>query len=244
MIATHRGRNTDFRENTIPSFDHALKLGCEAVECDLRLTLDSRVVVNHGANVGSNRQEVAISKTLLRDLSHERLLTIEELFDYIDLKDVPFYLELKNSSAVLVEKVVSRIKDGNLWERVHIIGFSFFIGSAVAAQSKYPKLKVVQLITIPLYSYVKKPHSSYGVALGWFDGWPGTRWLFRRLISVERLVKLRELYEKNGFSRVMAGVINNKFDFEYFDQAGITDIITDNVIGAVDYFKSDKRKTC
>jgi len=244
MITTHRGRNTDFRENTIRSFDHALKLGCEGVECDLRLTLDEKVVVCHGANLRFNGQNFAISKTRLTDVAHEGLLTIEELFEYINARNVPFYLELKNSSQVLAEKVVSRIKDGNLWERAHIIGFSFFIGSAVAAQSKYPKLKVIQLITIPLYSYVKKPHSSYGVAFGWFDGWPGTEWLFRRLISVERLVKLRKLYEEIGFTKIMAGVINSKSGFEYFRQAGITDIITDNVSGAVGYFKSDKRKIC
>jgi len=229
-----------FKENTIDSFDHALRLGCEGVECDLRLTLDNRAVVHHGANLQSDGQKIAIAKTCLRDIVNEELLTIEELFDYINARDVPFYLELKNSSRVLVDKVIEKIKDGNLWERVHVIGFSFFMGSAVRAQSKYPKLKVIQLLCIPLNSYIKKPSPSYGVALGWFDSWPATEWLFRRLISVEQLEKLRRLYQKDGFSKVMAGVINRKEGFEYFDQAGITDIVTDNVADAVSYFKSKK----
>lgn len=235
MIATHRGRNLPFRENTISSFDHALKLGCEGVECDLRLTLDNRVVVHHEAHV---------SKTALKDIAYENLLTIEELFDYINARNVPFYLELKNSSKVLLEKVASKIKEGNLWERVHVIGFSFFISSAIKAQTKYPKLKVIQILCIPLTSYIKKPSASYGVAFGWFDQWFGSEWLFKKLISVERLARLKKLYEEIGFSKVMAGVINRKESFEYFKQAGIRDIVTDNVVEAVDYFRPDKRKIC
>ena len=79
--------------------------------------------------------------------------------------------------------------------------------------------------------------SSYGVFLGWIDEWRWSQFLFRKLISRERLNKLVKLYQKNGF-KVMAGVINRESGFKYFKQSGIIDIVTDNVFGAVNYFKS------
>lgn len=224
MIISHRGRNTGNRENTIAAFDKALELGAKAIECDLRLTLGKKIVVYHDNKITTSN-----------------LLSLEELFVYIEKTHVPFFLEVKSSSKVLAESIIKKIAKKDLWERVHIIGFSFFIGTSVRLQSKYPKLRVSQLINIPLYSYIRKPSPSYGVMLGWFDSWPGSEWLFRKLIPVKRLIKLRKFYEKNGF-KVIAGVINNKSAFKYFERGGITDIVTDNVTDAVDYFKLNEKK--
>lgn len=243
MIITHRGRNTNNKENTIAAFDKAIALGAQGVECDLRLTLDNKVVVHHNKKIAIDNKKVSVLNILFKDIVlyykkqlHE-LLFLDELFVYIaNHKHIQFFLEVKNSSKILTESIIKKIEEQDLWSRVYIIGFSFFIGNAVRMQSKYPKLKVWQLINIPLFSYIRNPSKSYGVMFGWFDSWRGSEWLFRRLISVRRLEKLREWYEKNGF-KVVAGVINKKSGFKYFRQAGIEDIITDNVIGAVDYFK-------
>lgn len=235
MIITHRGRNTNNTENTIAAFDKALEMGAQGVECDLRLTLDNQVVVHHNKKIMVDNKKVAISNILFKDL--DELASLNELFIYIaDHKHIQFFLEVKSSSKILVESIIKKIEEQDLWSRVYIIGFSFVIGTTVRVQSKYPKLRAWQLINIPPYSYVRKPAESYGVMLGWFDEFFGSEWLFERLISVKRLTKLREFYEKNGF-RVMAGVINRKSGFKYFEQAGIADIVTDNVLDAVNYFK-------
>lgn len=235
MIITHRGRNTNKTENTITAFDKAIALGAQGIECDLRLTLDNKIVVYHNKKISLDNKKVSISNALFRDL-HE-LLPLDELFIYItNRKHIQFFLEVKSSSTLLAEQVIQKIVEQDLWQRVHIIGFSFFIGKAVRLQSKYPKIRVMQLINIPLFSYIRKPLKSYGVMLGWFQSWRGSEWLFKRLISVKGLTKLREFYEKNGF-KVMAGVINKDSGFEYFEQAGIVDIVTDNVDRAVNYFK-------
>lgn len=227
MIITHRGRNTEREENTIPAFERALQMGARGIECDLRLTLDNKIVVHHNRKIRMGNRKIAVSKTLSKHVSN--LLFLDDLFTYITShKNIHFFLEIKSSSEILVEKIIKEIAERDLWSKVNIIGFSFFIGSAIRLQSRYPKLKVWQLINIPLYSYVKMPHKSYGVMLGWFDSWFGSGWLFRRLISVRRLTHLKEFYEKNGF-RVIGGVINRKSGFKYFQEAGIEDIVTDNV---------------
>lgn len=46
-IVAHRGVPNEFPENTIPSFEHAIKLGANAVELDVRLTKDKIPVVYH-----------------------------------------------------------------------------------------------------------------------------------------------------------------------------------------------------
>jgi len=233
MIISHRGRNTNFGENTLAAFDKVLELGAQGIECDLRLTLDKKIVVCHDKKIKILNKKVLVSKSLFKDLN---LLSLDELFIYIQKKPVLFFLEAKSSSKILVESIIKKIQENDLWDRVHIIGFSFFIRTTIRSQAKYPKLKVLQIINIPLYSYIRKPAKSYGVMIGWFDSWHGSAWIFRKLIPVGRLIKLRKFYVRRGF-KVMAGVINRKSGFKYFQQAGIEDIISDNISGAVNYFK-------
>jgi len=235
MIITHRGKNTKTEENTIAAFDKALEMGADGVECDLRLTLDNKVVVYHNKKMRIDGRKIAVSNTLFKYCGN--LLSLDDLFTYISgHKNIHFFLEIKSSSEILVECIIKKIAERDLWSRVNIIGFSFFIGMAIRLQSRYPKLRVWQIINIPFYSYIRKPHKSYGVMLGWFDSWFGSGWLFRRLVSVRLLTKLKEFYGKNGF-KVIGGVINRKLGFKYFQEAGIEDIVTDNVQLARNYFK-------
>lgn len=242
MIISHRGHYNGLLENTIPAFEAALKGGADAVECDLRLTLDKKVIVNHDKHIKLNGSRIKISKTPLKHLvrltnHEEKPLTIDDLFDYIIQKRVPFFLEVKNRSPILVEEIAKRIKDRKLWSQVHIMGFSLFIKNAILAQTQHEKLRVLPIVNFPLYSYIKKPKKSYGVFLGWIDEWYGSSLLFRKLISTGRLTKLKNFYEGKGL-KVMAGVINKKSGFEYFKKAGIEDIVTDNIKEAVSYFNS------
>src|SRR4051812_25316812 len=43
----HRGAPRRYLENTLPSFEEALKLGADAVELDVHVTADGGVVVHH-----------------------------------------------------------------------------------------------------------------------------------------------------------------------------------------------------
>lgn len=212
MVISHRGRKTGKRENSIEAFDKALLLGAKGIECDARLLSGNKVVISHDK----------VSKT------DKELLTLSELFIYIKKKKIPFFIEVKSSSQVLAEKIIEKIDQENLWELVHIIGFSIFIKAALKLQKNYPKLRVMPFVNFPPYSFIKLPEKSYGLFLGWIDGWPGSQWIFRKLLPVNRLIKLKQHYEKNGF-RILAGVISNEKGLRYFKEAGITDIVTDEI---------------
>lgn len=212
MVISHRGKKTGEKENSIASFDKALAMGASGIECDARLLPSGEVIISHDK----------INKFDDQDLS------LEQLFQFINSKKVPFFIELKDSSMYLVEKIVFKIKQENLWDLVHLIGFSVFIKSALKAQINYPKLKVIPFLNFPLLSFIKPPKKSYGIFLGWIDQWRGSQFAFRKIISQERLKKLKKLYEKNGF-KVMAGVVNNEKGLKYFKDAGVTDIVTDEI---------------
>src|SRR2546423_1536380 len=48
----HRGAPRELRENTLPGFLLAIERGADAVELDVHVTRDDRVVVHHDATVG------------------------------------------------------------------------------------------------------------------------------------------------------------------------------------------------
>ncbi len=242
MIIAHRGYSKYCQENTISAFDAAIKEGAQGIECDLRLTLDDKAVVNHNNKLKLNGISVKISDTKFSDLldlrkhSAEELLTLDELFDYIRQKDAEFFLEVKTSSHHLIDAIAKKTKEKKLWSKVHIVGFTFILKNALRAQSYYPKLKVDQFLRFPRYSYIRKPNKSHGVFLGWLDAIPGSQTFFRT-VSGRKLNNLKEFFENNGF-KVMGGVINNDKGFKLFSSAGIEDIVTDKIAEAVNYFKS------
>ncbi|MBI4089714.1 MAG: hypothetical protein HY424_03355 [Candidatus Levybacteria bacterium] len=244
MVIAHRGYSKKATENTISAFDAALLAGAKGIECDIRLTADDKAIVNHSNRIQVNDKKIKISKSTLTDLkkicksSGHELLVLDDLFDYIKQRQAQFFLEVKTSAPSLVESIAQKIKEENLWEQVHIIGWSLFVKNALRAQSRHPKLQVGQFLHLPPYSYIRRPKKSYCVFLGWLDGIPGSQTLFRTLISPKRLAKLKSFLEKHGFN-VMGGVINNNSGLELFKQAGITDIVTDRVAETVKYFKQN-----
>ena len=243
MVIAHRGYAKIAQENTLSAFDAAINAGAKGIECDIRLTGKDEAVVNHNKHLLIGDKKIIISKHSILELkdmcksSGHELLTLDDLFEYVKQKQAQFFLELKSSSATLAESIIKKIKEKNLWQQVHITGFSFFVKNALLAQSQHPKLQVGQFLHFPAYAYIRKPKKSYCVFLGWLDGIPGSQTLFRALISPTRLVKLKNFFEKNGFN-VMGGVINNKDGLDLFRQAGINDIVTDKVSETVNYFKT------
>lgn len=240
MIITHRGLNTGAKENTLAAFMTAVRLGASGIECDLRLTQDGRVVVHHDNRISLLGKRFTISRTprttllAAREEGPERLLTLEELLDFVRAQRLNALLEVKSASPVLAEAVAQAVGQRELWDTVHLMGFSIFMRSALRIQPKYPKLRVVQFLEVPLFTYLKKPSPSYGVILGWVDGMFGSKPLFTSLVTPKRLLALRQRYEQAGF-KVFGGILNSPAALDLFSDAGIVDIVTDNVPGAVVY---------
>lgn len=242
MIIAHRGYRKHHQENTIASFAAAFAAGADAVETDVRLTADGQAVASHNNDIILGGRALTISRTHLSEIiklrgqGDERLLTIDELFAYLSQTAKSFFLEVKQGAPLLAERIVSKIKEYNLWERAHIMGFWRRNRAVLAAQKQYPRLRVLQILGLPLFSYLKPPPKSFGLFLGWLPAINISRFLFQGLISRAHLRKLRRFYETRNF-KVIGGLLNSPDGWDLFSRAGITDVVTDNVPAAVDYFK-------
>ena len=243
MVISHRGKNTGAPENTLAAFENALTLGADGIECDLRLTRDHHVVVHHDYTIRHNGRRVLVSRIGLPELQRaggngaERLLTLDELLSFVRERRIEAFLEVKSASPHLAEAVCAALKAHDLWGQVHIIGFSIFIKTALALQRKYPGLRVVPLLNMPAFAYVKMPPRSYGVFVGWIDGMIGSERIFKLTTPRGRLAQLREHYEKQGV-KVFAGVINRLDDLRAFREAGYPLVVTDNVLAAKSVFRA------
>lgn len=212
MVISHRGKKTGEKENTIKAFEMAFSMGADGIECDAKLTSDGDVIITH-------EKISAADKNLLK---------LPELLEFVKHKKNPFFIELKSNSLVLVEKVAEEIGRQNLWDLVHLIGFSVMTRSALSAQKNYPKLKVIPFLNLPVLSLIKMPKKSHGVFLGWIDEWKGSQFAFQKMLSPKRLTKLKHKLDKNGY-QVLSGVINSEDGIQYFSTAGIRDVVTDEI---------------
>ena len=51
LVAGHRGARVGWPENTLPAFRHAIDIGCDMIETDIRQTKDHQLVLMHDARV-------------------------------------------------------------------------------------------------------------------------------------------------------------------------------------------------
>ena len=104
MVIAHRGARAIEPENTIRSFVRAGQVGADAIELDLRVTADGRLVVLHDATVDRTTDGTgAIAELSFVDVRRldagagERIPTFEEVLAAVDL---PIQAEVKAMAAV------------------------------------------------------------------------------------------------------------------------------------------------
>ena len=121
----HRGARTYEVENTLKSFEKAIELGANAIELDVRLSLDRQLIVSHDDNLKKvYGKDVLISKTTfaeLKQLTENRITTLEEACSFLGSKVEKILVELKE---VGYEKAVMEvIREKELYDRVIVISF-------------------------------------------------------------------------------------------------------------------------
>jgi glycerophosphoryl diester phosphodiesterase len=123
----HRGARAYEPENTLSSFRHALELGVDAVELDVRRTKDNELVVIHNADVNKTTDgSGAVNELTLEEIKKfvtekgEHVPTLEDVLDAV-AKRVKVLVELKETGTE--EKVIDLIRKKRLIENVIIISF-------------------------------------------------------------------------------------------------------------------------
>jgi glycerophosphoryl diester phosphodiesterase len=97
LVIAHRGGSPSDRENTAAAFQHSLALGVDALECDVRRTVDGILVLIHDATVRLSGRRIAV-----RDATFSRLhdtmpwlLTLSEFLDTFGHRTTLINVDLK-----------------------------------------------------------------------------------------------------------------------------------------------------
>ena len=123
----HRGAKAYEPENTLRSFKRALELGVDAVELDVRKTVDNELVVIHDADLSKTTNgKGVVNKLRLEEIKQfvtakgEHVPTLEEALDILAGR-VKVLVELKETG--IEEQVINMIHMKRLTKNVIIVSF-------------------------------------------------------------------------------------------------------------------------
>jgi len=121
----HRGAKAYETENTLESFSKAIELGANAIELDVRQSRDEKLIISHDDNLkkvfDKDLQINTATLEELKQLSADRVPTLEEALLFIDRKVDKILVELKEAG--YEKKVLDVIRNQSLEDRVLIVSF-------------------------------------------------------------------------------------------------------------------------
>jgi glycerophosphoryl diester phosphodiesterase len=83
LIVAHRGAWRPAPQNSLAAFEEAVQLGCDAIELDVRRTLDGRVVVVHDARSGVRSIAKLTHEELQARTRHRHAPSLEEVLELV-----------------------------------------------------------------------------------------------------------------------------------------------------------------
>ncbi|AKK04185.1 glycerophosphodiester phosphodiesterase family protein [Corynebacterium epidermidicanis] len=139
QIIAHRGASGDFPELTMLAFEQAIEQGADAIECDIRLTRDGKVVCVHDPNISRVANGTAIVERSTYDElcsfnfgtaeQPQRPALLDELLELIKAHPTTdLYIETKHLTRwgrMIEEQAVMRLRYAGLIDdpRIHVISF-------------------------------------------------------------------------------------------------------------------------
>ena len=114
----HRGASGHYPENTLLSFNQALKMGAKGLEFDLKITSDNKVVVFHDDNAlrmtgkEMNINEVEYNKLKglnILNSNGEKIPLLREVLN--EFPDIPMIIEIKDIGENTIKNIAEVIKE-------------------------------------------------------------------------------------------------------------------------------------
>ena len=144
LVWAHRGASAYAPENTLTSFEKAVKLGADGIELDIQLTRDERIVVIHDETLERTStgtgwvrdctldQLRAFNYSYSRkfpDAPAEKIPTMEEVFDLIRPTGLTINIELKTGVVFypdLEGRILRMTKEFGMEDRVIYSSFNHY----------------------------------------------------------------------------------------------------------------------
>jgi glycerophosphoryl diester phosphodiesterase len=212
LILGHRGSPTRFRENTIESFEEALRAGADGFETDLRLLSDSVAVLYHDDEIDDESFESLSSAQLV-----ERKVVVQQLRELERFAGrAHMCLEVKRSKweQVLIEHVSG-------WPDIVVASFDHTLIAELHRQEvAFPLGLTIQGAIVDVASYAARL---------------GATWVYPNLRFVDKEM-VGTLHERG--IRVVPWTANRARDWDRLREVGCDGVITDDPEEAVKWLKS------
>jgi glycerophosphoryl diester phosphodiesterase len=266
-IHGHRGARARLPENTIPSFEHALKAGANVLEADLGVTRDGHVIMNHDLEVDT---ELCVSssphlKGRVRPLVYSLTLKQIKTYDCGSAFDPDFpqrqlvpgtkiptlaeFLTWLNRGDLEAKKTVRLNLETKIEAKLpkHTVSPEAFVDSIVRVLEHHkiqPERVILQSFDFRTIQYSKSKYPRMQVSalvegdeLNVSEVWQTTRAEY--LSPDAGLLSRKKIREAHALGmRVVPWTINNPSHWGHFIRMGVDGIITDDPAGLVEYMKS------
>ena len=208
IIVGHRGARGLAPENTLASFEKAIEHHVDMLECDLRVTNDSAVILHHDAFITAPNGD----KFNINEYSYKELLKLKpdllSLEDYLIVyKNRKLYLEIKPDEPVSpILKVINRKKPSDYY----IASFSQKILKQVQNELPQTRLIVLQRSSSILARFRSKKLNTKYIAMD-------QRWLWTGFIKA---------VARSGYI-LYTYTLNDPKKAKKWEKAGLYGVITD-----------------
>lgn len=124
-LIAHRGVPALAMENTLSSFERAVSYQPDALECDIHLTFDKQIVINHDDTllrlhgIDASIREMHYQKIV----SQTSVCSLQTLLRAFPDYKGHFFIEVKPDDNALIQALVSLIESDKLTQKVIVISF-------------------------------------------------------------------------------------------------------------------------
>ncbi len=137
MLIGHRGMPSRGPENSVESSQLAIDAGADAVECDIRLSLDDKIVVMHDpTTTRTTGTTLTVSSALYDDITALEMINnfpelgtvyvpgLEDYFIQFQDQDMMLIIEIKDTDLLIVDKLSDLLDDyPNMRDNIIVISF-------------------------------------------------------------------------------------------------------------------------
>lgn len=156
VIVGHRGSSGTYPENSVEAALYAVEQGADAIEYDILLSKDNRVVIMHDTTIDTTTNCTSngvVKEMTLAQIREYRLVgsngsaaqipTLDDMFEAFKDKNTVHYIEYKADDKTIIPYVKTLIKQYGMSGRVVFI--SFFAGVLAESRTQMPEIPIGQL---------------------------------------------------------------------------------------------------
>lgn len=186
QIIAHRGASADAPENTLEAFQLGLDQGADAIECDVRLSLDGELVAIHDPTV----ERVADAKGIVAEMSMAELNVLDvgrwKSPDWRDVRipaladalaiipaDRRIFIEIKAGLTALPP--LKNVLEATALPRSQIVVMEFDLETVIAMRNAFQDIEVLWLLDVPWWhpGWIKQRALMNKIALAAGHGFDG-----------------------------------------------------------------------